>query len=66
MDDKPVKLRKGFAAMSPERRIEIARKGGASVRAENRSFSQDPDLAAAAGRKGGRVSHGGGRRKVEP
>lgn len=53
--------RRGFAAMDPARQREIARKGGASVPDEKRSFSQDRDLAAAAGRKGGEASHGGGR-----
>lgn len=47
--------------MDPARQREIARKGGASVPDEKRSFSQDRDLAAAAGRKGGEASHGGGR-----
>lgn len=58
------KARRGFAAMSPEKRREIARKGGASVPSEKRSFSQSPDLAAKAGRKGGETSHGGGRRRA--
>jgi general stress protein YciG len=53
--------RRGFAAMDPARQREIARKGGASVPDEKRSFSQDRDLAATAGRKGGESSHGGGR-----
>jgi hypothetical protein len=44
---------KGFAAMSPERRREIARKGGASVPSEKRSFARDRELAASAGRLGG-------------
>ena len=52
------KSRRGFAAMNPERRREIARKGGASVPSEKRSFSQDRSLAAQAGRKGGEASHG--------
>lgn len=56
---KPAK--RGFAAMDPTRQREIARKGGASVPDEKRSFSQDRGLAAAAGRKGGEASHGGGR-----
>lgn len=47
------KLRRGFACMDPERRREIASKGGKSVPAEKRSYSQDRELAAAAGRKGG-------------
>jgi general stress protein YciG len=53
--------RRGFAALDKDRQREIARKGGASVPDEKRSFSQDRDLAAAAGRKGGEASHGGGR-----
>jgi general stress protein YciG len=44
--------------MDPERQREIARKGGASVPSEKRSFSQDRSLAAQAGRKGGEASHG--------
>lgn len=55
------KLRRGFACMDPERRREIARKGGASVPDEKRSFSKDRTLAASAGRKGGESSRGGGR-----
>lgn len=57
----PAKAKRGFAAMDKDRQREIARKGGASVPDEKRSFSQDRDLAAAAGRKGGEASHGGGR-----
>ena len=57
---------RGFAAMDKTRQREIARKGGASVPDEKRSFSQDRDLAAAAGRKGGEASHGGGRKRANP
>jgi general stress protein YciG len=60
------KSRRGFAAMDPAKQREIARKGGAAVPSQNRSFSKDPSLAAAAGRKGGEQSHGGGRRKTKP
>jgi general stress protein YciG len=52
MEEKKKSLR-GFAAMSPERQREIARRGGESVPNEKRSFSQNPHLAAEAGRKGG-------------
>lgn len=52
----PSKSKRGFAAMSPEKRREIAAKGGASVPAEKRSFSQSRDLAARAGRAGGSAS----------
>jgi general stress protein YciG len=58
--------RRGFAAMDPERRREIARRGGASVPSEKRSFAQNRDLAANAGRKGGTASRGGGRRPATP
>jgi general stress protein YciG len=52
--DKPktTKSKRGFASMSSERQREIARKGGKSVPAEKRAFS-NPEIAAAAGRKGG-------------
>ena len=39
--------------MSPEKRLEISRKGGAAVPRDKRSFSQDRSLAASAGAKGG-------------
>lgn len=45
--------KRGFASMSVEKRREIASKGGKSVPAEKRSFSQDRGLASDAGRKGG-------------
>lgn len=60
MIDKP-KSRRGFAAMDPEKRREIARKGGASVPPEKRSYFKDHELAARAGTKGGSSSRGGGR-----
>jgi general stress protein YciG len=47
------KTHRGFAAMDQSRQREIARKGGESVPDEKRSFSQNRELAAAAGRKGG-------------
>lgn len=53
------KSRRGFAAMSPDRRREIARKGGASVPSEKRSFAKDRDLAASAGYKGGKARQSG-------
>ncbi|MCP1539987.1 general stress protein [Methylorubrum extorquens] len=47
---------RGFASLSPERRKEIASKGGRSIPAESRAFSKNPELARAAGRKGGSVA----------
>jgi general stress protein YciG len=57
--------KRGFAALkesNPKRLREIAALGGAATKAENRSFFKDPDLASAAGRKGGMASRGGGRK----
>lgn len=56
MPDKPKP--RGFAAMSPSRRREIAARGGSAVPAHLRSFAQDRALATAAGRKGGSASRG--------
>jgi general stress protein YciG len=52
-DSTPAKAKRGFAAMSPERRIKIARLGGKAVPPKKRSFSTDRAFAAAAGGKGG-------------
>ena len=46
---------RGFASMDEEKQREIARKGGANVPHEKRSFAQDRALAAESGRKGGRA-----------
>ena len=61
MSEKPQRARsnRGFASMDPARQREIASKGGSSVPAEKRPFSQNHKLAAEAGRKGGEHSHGG-------
>ena len=45
---------RGFASMDAEKHRALASKGGQSVPNEKRSFSQNPTLAAEAGRKGGR------------
>ena len=60
MTDKP-KSKRGFASFSPEKLRQVAAKGGASVKAENRSFSKSRELATKAGAKGGSSSRGGGR-----
>jgi len=54
--------KRGFACMTPERRREIAARGGAAVPHEKRSFFKDRDLATAAGKVGGATSYGGGRK----
>jgi general stress protein YciG len=58
----PEKSRRGFALMSPEKRREIARMGGAAVQAEKRSFRADPELARIAGRKGGQSLQAAGKK----
>ena len=58
MDQENPRSSRGFAAMDPARQREIARKGGESVPSDKRSFSQNRELAAAAGRKGGHESQG--------
>lgn len=68
----PNKQERGFAAMTPEKQREIARKGGMAV-SENRqhmseigkkggeAVSQNRDHMAEIGREGGKSSHGGKR-----
>lgn len=46
-------VKRGFAALSPERRREIAAMGGRSVPKSKRTFRKRRGLARAAGRKGG-------------
>lgn len=50
------KAKRGFALMSPERRREIAAKGGAAIKPENRPYSKDRGLAISAGIKGNKRS----------
>lgn len=45
--------KRGFGSMDKDRQREIASKGGKSVPADKRSFSQNRLLASLAGRKGG-------------
>lgn len=44
---------KGFAAMDPERRRELASKGGKSTPSYKRGWSLNPSAAVKAGKKGG-------------
>ena len=46
---------RGFASMNAGQRRAVASKGGQSVPKEKRSFSQNRNLAAEAGRKGGKT-----------
>ncbi len=47
------KAKRGFAAMSPEKRCAIARKGGQAVQQKGTAHQFDPEEAKRAGRKGG-------------
>ena len=47
--------KRGFAGMTPEKRKEIATKGGKSVPKEKRAYSVNRDLAAKSGAKGGKA-----------
>jgi len=61
---KPQKKKVGFALLDKKRLAEVSALGGASVPHTSRSFAQDRNLARKAGAKGGKASHGGGRRRV--
>ncbi len=65
MADGGNRSKRGFASMSAERQREIASKGGKSVPAGKRSFFSNRDLAAEAGRRGGRLSRPGGARSSD-
>lgn len=49
---------RGFARMSPEKRAEVARKGGQTAHATGRArrWEEGSEAAREAGRKGGRAS----------
>ena len=48
-----MKSKRGFNSLTPEARKRISSMGGKSVLPENRSFSQDGELASRAGSLGG-------------
>lgn len=47
------KQRRGFAAMSPEKRRELSARGGRAVQAAGKGRQWTSETAASAGRKGG-------------
>lgn len=57
--------KQGFASMDAAKQRAIASKGGSSVPPEKRPFARSAELAAAAGRKGGKASHGARRRLAQ-
>lgn len=50
----PKKSKRGFASMSPEKRKEIAGKGGKAANARGTAYKFDSEKAREAGRKGGK------------
>lgn len=54
------KKRRGLAALSPERRREIASLGGKAAHAQGTAHEWTPAEATAAGRKGGLAAHAKG------
>jgi hypothetical protein len=55
----PHKQRRGFAAMSPDKRRQIASKGGRTAHELGTAHQWSSDEARAAGKKGGHISRGG-------
>ena len=56
MTETRVKGKQGFASMTPEKKRDIASKGGKSAHALGRAHTWDVDEAREAGRKGGTMS----------
>lgn len=54
-------MRRGFACMSEDKQRSIASKGGKAAHAKGTAHEWSSDEAREAGRKGGQLSHGGGR-----
>lgn len=52
------KQKRGFAALSPERRAEISRQGGKAAHEKGTAHKWTKEEASAAGRKGGLAAHG--------
>lgn len=55
-------VKRGFASMDTSKQREIASKGGRAAHAKGTAHEWSADEAREAGRKGGQMSHGGGRR----
>lgn len=55
-EKKPTKANRGFAAMTPAARSDIARKGGQAAHAAGTAHQWTSEDAKAAGRKGGLTS----------
>jgi general stress protein YciG len=57
-------LKRGFACMDPEKQREIASKGGKAAHEKGTAHKWNSIEAREAGRKGGQVSRGGGRKST--
>ncbi len=53
MGDMPVKSKRGFASMSPEKQRELASRGGKAAHAKGTAHEFSREEAVEAGRKGG-------------
>lgn len=53
-------MARGFAALSPEKRAEIARKGGRTAHQKGAAHTFSSEEARAAGAKGGKAAHARG------
>jgi len=60
MTDEPSKKPWGLAALSPEKRREIAAMGGRASQQSGKAYCWDSESARVAGRKGGKASRGSG------
>ncbi|HEY8077305.1 MAG TPA: KGG domain-containing protein [Labilithrix sp.] len=56
-EEKPAKQKRGFAIMDPEKRREIARRGGRAVHDQGKAHHFTHEQAVDAGRKGGAAAH---------
>lgn len=54
---------RGFASMDPEKQREVASKGGKAAHEKGTAHEWDSKGARIAGKKGGPLSHGGGKPK---
>ncbi|MDI6828351.1 MAG: KGG domain-containing protein [Armatimonadota bacterium] len=54
--------KRGFASMDPQKQREIASKGGKAAHAKGTAHEWNSFEAKQAGRKGGQISRGGGRK----
>lgn len=52
-------IKRGFASLSPEKRREIAQKGGLAAHDRGTAHEWNSEEAKKAGRKGGQISRGG-------